>query len=149
MNLELRVWQKYVKWSLNTAYIRLDEDVSKKSFVFVVRRRLNQDKYTRLDQTSWRRPIKTFSRCLAKTSLRHLARIPSRPLQDVFKMYHQVKTVPVSTSPRCLWDVFNTFLRHTAKMIIYRKTSLSHTHEKPNVRVHYFREWALWIYQNF
>ena len=36
----------------NPANIRLDEDVLKTSFVFVFRRRLDQDEYVRLSPTS-------------------------------------------------------------------------------------------------
>ena len=39
------------------------------------------------------------------------------------------------TSSRCLWDVFNSFPRRTAKTIIYRKIRLGHTSEKFTIRV--------------
>ena len=63
--------------------IRLDEDVLKTSFVFVFRRRLDQDEYVRLSRTSskdvfktsWSRPIYLSCPYAFKTS--------SRRLQDV------------------------------------------------------------------
>ena len=90
--------------------------------------------------------LKTSSRCLAKTSSRHV--------QDLFKMYHQVKLFVLTR----LQDVFgriqwiqtsSEIFRCTAKTIIYRKIYLGHTFEKFMVRVQSFQEWALWIYQNF
>ena len=66
-------------------------------FVFVFRRRL-QDVF------------KTSSRRLAKKS------------SKVFKAYHQVKLFLLTR----LWDIFNTFLWHTAKMVIYRRICLGH-----------------------
>ena len=124
------------------ANIRLDEDVMKTSFVFVFRRRLDQDEYVRLSltssedvfKTSWSRPIylswpyvfKPSSRRLAKTSSRHLQDVfktfwrrlqdvLQSYLQDVFKIYHQVKLFLLTR----LWEAFNTFLRGSfPKMII-------------------------------
>ena len=55
--------------------IRLDEDVLKTSFVFVFRRRLDEDQYIRLGHASSRRledVLKTSSRRLAKMSSRHV-----------------------------------------------------------------------------
>ena len=46
-------------------------------------------------------------------------------------------------------DVFNTFLRRTAKTVIYRKICLGHTSEKFMNRLQIFQEWTLWLYQNF
>ena len=129
------------------ANIRLDEDVFKTSFVFVFRRRL-QDVF----MTSWARPIysswpyvlktssrrfqdifKTSSRRLPKTSSRRLEEVwprriyvLQRCLQEVFKRYHQVKLFLLTS----LRDVFNTFLRRTAKGIIYSRICLGHTSEK-------------------
>ena len=59
----------------------------------------------------------------AKASSRHLQDVLQRYLQDVFKMYHQVKLFLLSR----LREVFNTFLRRTAKMVIYRGFFLGHT----------------------
>ena len=98
---------------------------------------------------------KTFSRGLAKTSSRHLqdvfktssgrlqdifktpsrrfetcsrrlAKMSSRRCQDVSSSY----TVLVNNFSRCLQDVFPTFLRCTAKTVIYRSICLGHTSEK-------------------
>ena len=112
------------------------EDVLKTSFVFVFRRRLDQDEYVRLSltssedvlKTSWSRPIylswpyvfktssrrfqdlfKTSSRRFEdvfKMSSRHLQEVLQRYLQDVFKAYHQANLFYL-TCPR---EVFNTFL---------------------------------------
>ena len=100
-----RAKQKPVEWFVLKpdwyipANIRLDEDVLKTSFVFVFRRRLDQDEYVRLSltssgdvfKTSWSRPV--YSSCLYvfkmscknvfKTSWRCLAKISSRRFQDV------------------------------------------------------------------
>ena len=46
------------------ANIRLDEDVFKRSFVVVFRRRLDQDEYIRLTHTSSKDVFKASSRCL-------------------------------------------------------------------------------------
>ena len=75
--------------------------------------------------------FKTFSRRLATTSSSHLQDVLQRCLQDVFKMYHQVKPF-FSTRLR---DIFNTFLRRTAKTVIYRRICLGLTLEKFMVSV--------------
>ena len=57
--------KRIVTLTINPANIRLDEDVLKTSFVFVFRRRLDQDEYVHLSltssedvfKTSWSRPI--------------------------------------------------------------------------------------------
>ena len=68
-----------------TANIRLDEDVLKTSFVFVFRRRLDQDEYVRLSLMSSEDVFKTSSRILGHTSSRSLAKMSSRRFEDVFK----------------------------------------------------------------
>ena len=82
-------------------------------------RRLGQDQYIRFAHASSRRlqdVFKTSSRRLAKTSLRHL--------QDVSKTYWRCLQGLFSPRPleevykTCLRDVFNTFLRRTAKTVI-------------------------------
>ena len=109
-----------------------------------------------LVNTSWKHLAKISSRHLQeilprrlqdlfKTSSTRTPKMSSRHLQQVFKTYHQVKSVVVNMSLRRLRDVFNTFLRRTAKTIIYRKTYLG----KYMVRVKNFQEWTLWIYWNF
>ena len=132
------------------ANIRLDEDVLKTSFVFIFKRRL-QDVLMktnifllviRLQKTSSRRlqhvllktnifilsirlqdVFKTSSRYLqdvfAKTSSRRLANTPWRYLQDVLKTYHQVKLLLLIS----LWEVFNTFVKRTAKTVAYRRNT--------------------------
>ena len=122
--------------------------------------RLDQDQYIRLGDTSSRRLVKTPSRHLqyvlprrlAKTSSRRLAKTYSRHLktfwkrlqddlqrclQDAFKRYHQVKLFLLS----CVRDVFNTFLRRTAKAVTYRKICLGHTSKKFMVSVQNLQEW--------
>ena len=78
------------------ANIRLDEDVLKKSFVFVFGRRL-QDEYVRLSLTSSEDVFKTSSRRLGQDQYIRLGYTSSRRLQDVFKTSCQ--------------DVFKTFSR--------------------------------------
>ena len=67
--------------------------------------------------------FKTSSRRLANTSWRHL--------QDVLKTYHQVKLFLLTS----LWEVFNMFVRRTAKTVVYRRIHLGHTSEKFMVSV--------------
>ena len=133
-------------------------------------RRLGQDQYIRLVHTSSRRlqdvfktssrrlqdVFKTSSRRLAKTSSRHLQDVLPRRLQDVFKTssrrlantswrhlqdvlktYHQVKLFLLTS----LWEVFNMFVRRTAKTIVYRRIHLGHTSEKFMVTVQNLQEW--------
>ena len=66
-----------------------------------------------------------------KTSCKSDFKTSSRHFQDVSTS----QTVHVNNSSRHLGDVFNTFLRRTAKMVIYRKNCLSHASEKFMVRV--------------
>ena len=95
--------------------------------------------------------FKTFSRCLVKTSSKCLEDVLQKRLQDIFKAssrrlakisssvsktYHLVK---LSLLTR-LREVFNTFLRRTAKTVIYRRICRGHTSEKyvvsvPNLQV--------------
>ena len=86
-------------------------------------RRLGQDQYIRLGYTSSRRlqdVFKTSSRRLQdvfKTSSRRLANTSWRHLQDVLKTYHQVKLFLLTS----LWEVFNMFVRRTAKTVVCRR----------------------------
>ena len=73
---------------------------------------------------------------VSKMSSRHPQNILQRCLQDVFKTYHQVKLF-LLTRPR---DVFNTFLRQSAKTVIYRRIYLGHTPEKFMVSVQDLQE---------
>ena len=81
----------------------------------------------------------TSLRRFTKTSWRRLAKMSPRYLQDIFKTYHQVKLFLLK---RFLRDVFNMFLRRTAKTIIYREICLGHTFEKFMFTVQNFQEWT-------
>ena len=120
--------ENVLKSSLVFVFRRCFQDVLIKTNIFALvtrlqrrLRRLGQDQYIRLGHTS--------SRCLAKTA--------SKRFQDVFKTYHQVKLL-LSTD---LWDAFNMFQRHTAKMVVYRRICLGHTFEKFMVSVQSLQEW--------
>ena len=109
------------------------------ALVYVFRRRL-QDVF----KTSWLRPIysswlyvfKTSCKNVFKISSRRLQNVLERYLQDVFKTYHQVKLFLLTS----LRDVFNKFLRRTAKTVIYRRICLGHTSEKFMVSVQNLQE---------
>ena len=127
-------------------YIRLShtssEDVFKKSTWFI-----SQEQYICLSHTFSRRLLhvfKTFCQDMFKTSLkilktssRHLQDVLQRRLQDVFKKYHQVKLFLLT----CLRDIFNMFLRLTAKTVIYRRICLGHVSQKSTVSVQTLHEW--------
>ena len=84
--------------------------------------------------------FKTSSRHLQvvfKTFWRHLQDVLERYLQDVFKTYHQGKLFLLSI----LRDVFITFLRRTAKTVIYKRICLGHTSGKFTVSVQNLQEW--------
>ena len=117
------------------ANILLDEDVLKMSFILafktfwsrrmcspqpnVFRRRLGQDHYIRLSNTSSRRLQEVLQKCLQdifKTSSRHFEDVFKTSCKDIFKTYHQVKLFLLT----CLRDVFKTFLRRTTKTVINR-----------------------------
>ena len=125
-------------------------------------RRLEDVFRLHLQKTSWSRPIhsswpyvfKTSSgrlaitRGLAKMSSRHLQDVLKtssrclqdllqRYFQDVFKTYHQIKLFLLIS----LRDVSNTFLRRTAKRVIYRRIFLGHTSQKFIVSVQNLEEW--------
>ena len=87
--------------------------VLKTSFVFIFRRRLDQDKYVRLSltssrrlQMSWSRPIYSSWPYVFKTSSKHFQDVLPRCLQDIFKTSSRRLA---KTSWRYLQDVFNTF----------------------------------------
>ena len=112
---------------------------SSNSYVFT--RRL-QDGF----KTSWSRPrrlqdiFKNYSRCfeyIFKTSSRRFAKISSRRFQDVSWSYF---TFFVNTFWKCLWDIFKTFLRCTAKKVIHRRICLDYTCEKFRVSVQNLQE---------
>ena len=81
--------------------------------------------------------FKTSSRRLAKTSSRRLANTSGRHLQDVLKTYYQVKLFLLTS----LWEVFNLFVRRTAKTVLYRRIDLGHTSEKFTVSAQNLQKW--------
>ena len=88
--------------------------------------------------------FKTSSRRLRdvlKTSSRRLAKMPSKRFQDVPSSY----TVLLNKFSICLQDVFTTFLRRSAKTVIYRRVCLGHTFEKFMVSVQNLQEWQQFI----
>ena len=93
-------------WAPKDVYIptniRLDEDFLKTYFVFVFRRRLDQDKYVRLSLTS-------SEDVLVKTNIFVLA----IRLQDVFKTFSRRLQDVFKTSCK---DIFKTFSRHIIKL---------------------------------
>ena len=94
-------------------------------YVFKTSSRRFQDVF----KTSCKNVFKTSSRRLQdvfKTSSRRLANTSWRHLQDVLKTYHQVKLFLLTS----LWEVFNLFVRRTAKTVAYRTIHLGHTSEK-------------------
>ena len=110
------------------ANIRLNEDVLKTSFVFVFRRRLDQDEYVRLSlrssedvfKMSWPKRIYSSWPYVFKTSPRHLQDVLPRRLQDVFKMssrrLEKLLQEIFKTSSRRFEDVFKTSSRRLAKI---------------------------------
>ena len=110
----------------NTSYpanIRLDEDVLKTSFVFVFKRRLDQDEYIRLTYityTSAEDVFKTSSRSLDQDQYICLGHMSSRRLQNIFKTSCQevfktfCKNV-FKTFPRHLQDAFKTSCKNIFK----------------------------------
>ena len=71
------------------ANIRLDEDVLKTSFVFVFKRRLDENEYIlinhSLQKTSWPRPIYSSCPYVYKMFSRRLQDVLPKRLQDIFK----------------------------------------------------------------
>ena len=88
-----------------------------------------------------------------KMSSRRLQDVLLRRIQDVFKIYYQVKlfllTLLEDLFTRCFQDVFSTFFRRTTKTIIYIKICLGHTSEKCMVRVQIFQEWIFGYTETF
>ena len=89
--------------------IRLDEDVLKTSFVFVFRRRLDQDEYVRLSRTSSKDVFKTSWSRPIYLSWPYVFKMSSRRFQDFFKT--SCKNV-FKTSSRRLQHVLKTSSRH-------------------------------------
>ena len=107
------------------------QDVLVKTNIFVLSIRL-QDvfkiRFQDVFKTSCENVFKTSSRHLQgvlprrlqdvfKTSSKRLANTSWRHLQDVFKTYHQVKLFLLTS----LWEIFNMFVRLTAKTVVYRR----------------------------
>ena len=138
-----RTYQTFVL--MKTSWRRLpsssSEDVLVKTNIFVLAIRLQDVFRTSChNKTSCKNVFKTSSRRLQdvlKTSSRHLQDVLQRYLQDVFKTYHQVKLFLLTS----LRDVFNKFLRYTAKTVIYRRICLGHTCEKFMVIVQNLQKW--------
>ena len=132
-------WRKliYKHPSKHSSWWRRLSSLSSKDVFKTYSRRLCQDQYIRLVHKSSRRlqdVFKTSSRHLQdvfKTSSRRLANTSWRHLQDVLKTYHQVKLFLLTS----LWEVFNMFVRRTAKTVVYRRIHLGHTSEKFMVSV--------------
>ena len=78
--------------------------ILKTSFVFIFRRRLDQDKYVRLSLTS----SEDVFKCLGQGQYIRLGHTSSRRLQDVFKTSSRRLA---KTSSRHLQDVFKTSSR--------------------------------------
>ena len=113
-------WWTRLEELLKTFSSLSSEDVLMKTNIFLL--------IIRLPKTSWSIPIyssclyifKSFWRRLQdvfKTSSRRLANTSWRHLQDVLKTYHQVKLFLLTS----LWEVFNMFVRRTAKTIVYSR----------------------------
>ena len=92
------------------ANICLDEDVLKTSFVFVFRRRLDQDEYVRLSLTSSKDVFKTSWSRPKYSSWLYVFRTSSRRFQDVFKTSCQ------DVLSRRLQDVFKTSCKNVFKI---------------------------------
>ena len=91
--------------------------VLKTSFVFVFRRRLDQDEYVRLSlsssedvfKTSWPGPIYTSWPYIFKTLWRHLQDVLQKHLEDIFNTSSRHFEDVFKTSSRvCLQNVFKT-----------------------------------------
>ena len=87
-------------------------------------------------KTSCKNVFKTSSEDIFKSSPRHLQDFLQKYLQDVFKTYHQVKLFLLAS----LEELFNTFLRRTAKTVMYRSICLGPISEKFMIRVQNLQE---------
>ena len=126
-------------------------------------KRLDQGEYIRHCHTSSEDVFKTCSIRLQDFLLRRLEDVLQKPLQDIFKMSCVLQNVfktfckgvfktlqYVSSSNTVLLtrlqDVFDIFLKHTPKTIIYRKIFPAHTSEKFMVNLQNFQKSTLWIH---
>ena len=163
--LIIRLFFSILKPIKHSSWWRPLEDVSKRSFIFVFRRRL-QDFKNQYKFLPWTYVFKTSSRSFQdvfKTSSKLLQDVLqkclqgnlntfSRRLQYVFRIYHEIKPFLLTLLQnvfKTFQEVFNAFLRRTAKKIIYRKICLGYTSEKFMVRVQISKEWTLCIYRKF
>ena len=92
----------------------------------------------------WRRlqgVFKPSSRHLAKASSKRDQDVLQKCLQEVFKRYHQVKLFLLTR----LWDVFSTFLKCTARTVIYWRICLGHTSDKFMVSVETLQDWIKFL----
>ena len=96
-----------------------------------------QDVLSRRLQDIFKTSSGHFDDGLNNKSSKYLQNVFQLYLQDVFKKYHQIKLFLLTR----LWDVFNTFLGHTAKTVIYTRICLGHTSEKCMVSVQTLQEW--------
>ena len=136
-------------------------------------RHFDQDKYIRLGDTSSGRLQDVFKmppRCFQDVLTRRLQDVLQKRLQDIFKTSwgcfedvlktswrhllgkmssRSIKDVLKTLSIRMINLVFSTFLRRTAKSVIYRKICPGHTSDKVMVRVKNLQEWTLRVYRKF
>ena len=98
--------------SKHSSWSRRLEDVLKTFYVFVLRRRLDQDDYVRLSLTSSEDVFKTSLRRLGQDQYIRLGHTSSRRLEDVFKTFSRRLEDVFKISSRSLQDVFKTFSRH-------------------------------------
>ena len=121
-------------------YIRLGDTSSRRlQDVFKMPPRCFQDVLTKRLQDIFKTSWGCFEDVL-KTSWRHLlGKMSLRHIKNVLK----------TLSIRMINLVFSTFLRRTAKSIIYRKICLGHTSDKVMVRVKNLQEWTLRVYRKF
>ena len=91
--------------------ICLEEDVLKTSFIFVFRRRLDQDECVRLSLTSSEDVFKTSSRRLGQDQYIRLGHTSSRGFEDIFKTSSKRFQELFKTSSKRLQDVSKTSSR--------------------------------------
>ena len=115
----------FVKNVINSAHSKNSQQtfvLMKTSFVFVLRRRLDQDEYVRLRLTSSDDVFKTSSRRLGQDQYIRLGHTSSRRLQDVFKT--SLRRL-AKTSPRHLQDLLKASSRRLVKIYLRRFQDVS------------------------
>ena len=87
-----------------------------------------QDVSKRSCQDVFKTPSRKFEDVFnfLKASSRHIQDVLQKCPQNVFKRYYQVKLCLLTR----LRDALNTFLKRTAKTVIYRRICLGHTSDK-------------------